>query len=89
MASVIFSAVNFSETVLMRNVNGGQRDAEPASALVRAEQHHRGAFGVGEFGEKFRLADKFVAGADDGFLVDGRGDERLEFAAQAALAAVA
>ena len=71
------------------NVNGGQRDAQPAAAFVRAEQHHRGAFGAGEFGEKFRLADKFVAGADDGFLVDRRGDERVEFAAQAALAAVA
>jgi len=30
-------------------VNGGQRDAQPASAFVRAEQHHRGALAVGEF----------------------------------------
>ena len=71
------------------NVNGGQRDAQPASAFVRAEQHHRGAFGAGEFGKKFRLADEFVSGADDGFLVDRRGDERVQFAAQTALRAVA
>ena len=71
------------------NVNGGERDAQPAPAFVGAEQHHRGAFGSGEFGKKFRLADKFMSGADDGFLVDRRGDERIEFAAQATLRAIA
>ena len=54
-----------------------------------AEQHHRGALGLGEFGEKFRLAGEFVAGADDGFLVDRRGDERVQFAAEAAFGAIA
>ena len=88
MASVIFSAVNFSRDRLDGNVNRGERDAQPAAALVRAEQHHRGAFRAGELGEKFRLADEFVAGADDGLLVDRRGDERVQLAAQAALAAV-
>ena len=70
-------------------MNGGQRDAEPAPMFVRAEQHHCGALGAREFGKKFRLADEFVSGADDGFLIDRRGDERVEFAAQAAFAAVA
>ena len=72
-----------------RDVNGGERDAQPASAFVGAQQHHRGGPGAGEFGEKFRLADKLMSGADDGFLVHRRGDERGEFAAQAALTALA
>ena len=68
-------------------MDGGQRDAQPASAFVVAEQHHGGAFGVGESGEKFSLAGEFMTGTDDGFLVDRRGDKRVEFAAQAAFRA--
>ena len=71
------------------NMDRGQRHAQPASVFVLAEQHHRGPFGAGEFGEEFRLANEFVAGADDGFLVDGRGDQRIKFMAQAAFRAVA
>ena len=71
------------------NVHGGERHAQPASVFIRAQQHHGGAPGAGEFGKKFRLAHEFVAGAHDGFLVDGRGDERVQFAAQAALPALA
>ena len=43
------------------NVDGGQRHAEPAVFFVVAEQHHRGAFGAGEFGEKFGLPDEICA----------------------------
>ena len=39
------------------DVNRGERDAQPASALIRAEQHHGGAFGAGEFGKEFGLTD--------------------------------
>ena len=70
------------------NVNRGQRHAQPASAFIRAQQHHRGAFGPGESGEKFGLAREFMAGANDGFLVDRRGDERVEFPAEAAFRAL-
>ncbi len=47
------------------NVNRRERDAQPAVFFVVAEQHHRGASGVRKFGEKFRLADKFVSGVHD------------------------
>jgi hypothetical protein len=52
------------------------------------EQHHRSTPGIGEFGEKFSLADEFMTGADDGFLVDRRGDERVQFVAEAAFGAI-
>ena len=41
-----------------RQVSGDQRHAQPAAALVLAEQHHRGAIGAGELREKFGLADE-------------------------------
>ena len=69
-------------------MNGGERDAQPATTFIRAEQHHRGARRVGQAGKKFCLADEFVAGADNGLLVNGRGDERIQLAAQATLATV-
>ena len=83
-----FRRCEFFRDGFERNVNCGQRDAQPASALVVAEQHHRGAFGAGEFGEKFSLAGEFVSGTDDGFLVDRRGDERVQFVAEAAFGAI-
>ena len=71
------------------NVNGGQRHAQPAIAIVGAQQHHRGAIGACQFGEQFGLADeRGFAGANDGFLVHRRGDESAGFAAQAKLRAV-
>ena len=41
-----------------RQVSGDQGHAQPAAALVLAEQHHRGAIGAGELREKFGLADE-------------------------------
>ena len=35
-------------------------------------------------GKEFRLSHKSVAGPEDGFLVDRRGDQRIQFAAQTA-----
>ena len=69
-------------------MNGGQGNAEPAIFFVLAEQHHGRAFRVGEPGEKFSLADKFVSGADDRLLVDGRGDKRIQFAPETAFRAI-
>src|SRR5208283_5821574 len=60
-----FFRCEFFSDGLERNVNRGQRDAQPASAFILAEQHHRGAFGLGESGEKFSLAGEFMTGADD------------------------
>ena len=57
--------------------------------FVVAQQHHRITLRLGNPGKKFRLPDEFVTGADDGLLVDGRGDERGEFMAEAAFGAVA
>jgi len=41
-----------------------------------------------ELGKKLSLADERLAGLDDGLFVDGRGDEGIEFMAQAALGAI-
>jgi hypothetical protein len=90
MASVIFSARReFFGNGFDGHMDRGEGHPQPAAAFVGAEQHHGGAPGAGEFGKKFRLADEFMPRANDGLLVDRRGDERVQFTAQAALAAVA
>ena len=68
-------------------MGGGQRHAQPASAVILAQQHHGGALRAGELREELRLADERLAGANDGFLADRRGDERVEFLAQTAFGA--
>src|SRR5581483_10569925 len=72
-----------------REMRGDEHDAQPAVAVVVAEKHHGGALAAGEFGEEFRLADKRLAGMDDGLLVDRRGDQRIEFLAETAFRAIA
>ena len=42
----------------------------------------------GELGKIFRLAHECLSGVDDGFLVDRRGHQSVQFAAQATLRAV-
>jgi len=70
-------------------VGGGQGHAQPALAVVLPQQHHGGLFSAGHLGKKLGLADEGLAGAQDGFLADGRGDERVHFMAQTAVGAVA
>ena len=72
---------------LDRQMRRRQRDAQPAAAVVLAEQHHRRAVGAGELGEQLRLADEGLAGAHDRLLVHRRGHQRIELVAQTALRA--
>ena len=63
MASFDLGRVICSGDEFERQMGGGQRDAEPAAAVVLAEQHHGGAFGAGELGEELGLPDEARAGA--------------------------
>ena len=66
------------------NMRRGQGDAQPAPAIIVAEEHHRRAPGFRERREQFGLSDEILfAGADDGFLVHGRGHERVGTSAEA------
>jgi len=63
----------------------GQGDAQPPAPIVVAQEHHCGALRAGQFGEEFGLAYEWLAAARHGLLVQRRGDEGVDFTAQAAL----
>ena len=64
-----------------------QRHAQPAAAVVLAEQHHRRAVGAGELREQLGLPDEGLPRPHDRFLVHRRRHQRIELAAQTALRA--
>ena len=80
MASVILSRRELFRNRFDGKVGGGQGHTQPAPVFILAQQHHGGPSAPASCGEKFRLADEQLAGADDGFFVDRRRDQRVELA---------
>jgi len=62
--------------------------AQVMSCAVVAQQHHRRPLGAGQLGKKLRLAHERLTETQDGFFIERRSDERIDFLAQRALGAV-